>query len=49
MKGGFESDNENVAELNTQQAQTIYHKSKILLKNKEMIFESHKRNAKLLR
>jgi len=50
MHGGFESDNENVAELNTNKAQTIYHQIKDSFENsKEMIFESTKETpSKLL-
>ena len=50
MHGGFESDNENVAELNTTKAQTIYHQIKDSFENnKEMIFEATKETpSKLL-
>jgi len=50
MHGGFESDNENVAETNTTKAQSIYHQIKNSFKNdKEMIFEEQKETpSKLL-
>ena len=49
MHGGFESDNENVAETNTTKAQTIYHQIKDSFnQKKEMIFEEQKETTSKL-
>jgi hypothetical protein len=50
MHGGFDSDNENVAETNTTKAQTMYHQMKdSFVDKKKMIFEDNKETpSKLL-
>ena len=50
MHGGFDSDNENVAETNTTKAQTMYHQMKDSFEDKKkMIFEDNKETpSKLL-
>jgi hypothetical protein len=50
MQGGFESDNDNVNEINTTTSEIMYHKMKDSFKvDKELIFEKKKiDNSKLL-